>query len=308
MSNRFFIAGDWGTSNLRLFLIDAEQGCLGRIDGPGISSLKSGEAEICLANLIGDWRQQYGPIPIILAGMVGSTIGWREVPYANCPAKAQDLLQLANKFSWNEHSVCILPGLKCINPQNAPDVMRGEEIQIFGLLAAQQSLNQGEQLFCLPGTHNKWVSIEQGQVKYFNTSLVGELFNVLSEHSILCRDSGHSQGADAKAFEQGLKQAREFSQHGLLQQLFETRSRQLSGEFNADDASSYMSGLIIGADVHGAVANKTQLKEIHIIGDNQLSLRYQKAIELYQLNCHVYSGETTVVAGLQLLQNLLSES
>lgn len=313
MSARYFIAGDWGTSNLRLFLVDlqnddAEQAYLDKRNGPGIAELKPGEAEQCLSQLIASWREQYGPIPIILAGMIGSSIGWHEVPYVVCPAGPDDLLNLCKTFEWNQHRIHILPGLSCINAQNAPDVMRGEEIQIFGLLALHSRLSQSEQLFCLPGTHNKWATIRHGKVHHFNTALAGELYDVLSKHSILCRESKHEQGHDARAFEQGLMQAKKHHQHGLLQQLFETRSRQLSGEFSPDDASSYLSGLIIGADVQGALGHQHTPKTLHIIGDDHLSQRYKKAVEIYQLDCQHHSGEAAVLSGLQLMYSLLPES
>ena len=75
--------------------------------------------------------------------------------------------------------VHILPGLSQAEP---PDVMRGEETQIAGMLAATPDFDG---LVCLPGTHTKWARVSEGRVTDFRTAMTGELFALVSGHSTL---------------------------------------------------------------------------------------------------------------------------
>ena len=54
-------------------------------------------------------------------------------------------------------------------------------------------------LFCLPGTHSKWVEVEKGRIERFSTYMTGEVYAVLKQHSILGRMMEEG-AADANAF------------------------------------------------------------------------------------------------------------
>ncbi len=53
---------------------------------------------------------------------------------------------------------------------------------MLGVIAADA---RGEQVVCMPGTHSKWVRVVSGQVTGFSTFMTGELFDVITKHSIL---------------------------------------------------------------------------------------------------------------------------
>ncbi len=74
----------------------------------------------------------------------------------------------------------IIPGLRCAGLTGAPDVMRGEETQVLGWLAQHPDRQQGRHLVCHPGTHAKWVVVEDGRIVRFVTAMTGEMFAVLS--------------------------------------------------------------------------------------------------------------------------------
>ncbi len=297
--NASFIAGDWGTSRFRLFLCDAGGAVLARREGTGIAEAGSRAAEI-FAALTADWD---AGLPAVLSGMVGSTIGWREAAYCACPAAPGAIAQAALRFDAGGRRIAIVPGLSCTNASGLFDVMRGEETQLLGALRLRPELARGRHLVCLPGTHAKWALLEDGAVTRFQTALSGELFALLSQHSVLARGAGPV--ADGAAFRDGVAVARAQGKAGLLQLLFSTRSRQLAGEIDKADAASYLSGLVIGEDVaatqrlfapHGAVV---------LVGTPSLAVLYGAALAAGGLNCSALDGDDAVLAGLCVLHSQL---
>ena len=94
------------------------------------------------AAAVAAWDKAHGMLPAVLGGMVGSTIGWKEVPYLRCPAKPQAIAGAALRFEAGGRAIAILPGLSCTGKTGAPDVMRGEETQILGALRLHPELAQ----------------------------------------------------------------------------------------------------------------------------------------------------------------------
>jgi len=172
-----FIAVDWGTTNRRAYLLGGGVGEPRSFeDGKGILSIAEGGFPEAVAEI----RAQLGDLPLLMAGMVGSNRGWIEAPYVPCPAGLSDLV--AN-ICWAEPGrTAIVPGVSFSSGDRA-DVMRGEEVQLLGAVAA--GLVPADCTVCHPGTHNKWVEVGDGRIREFRTAMTGELFSLLREHSIL---------------------------------------------------------------------------------------------------------------------------
>jgi len=308
MSAASFIAGDWGTSNLRLFLCSAKGVALDSTNGPGAAESHGRFANV-LSSLTTAWQERYGPLQAVLCGMVGSTIGWVEASYLPCPAKPDQLAEACK--SLEDGSVHIVPGLSCRNRFNAPDVMRGEETQILGALELTQALTQGRHLLCLPGTHTKWAVVDDGVIHEFFSAPTGEVFAVLNEHSVLVRNHGgtHDRG-DSAAFREGLAGFNGFPQSQLLHRLFECRARQLAGELTAPRAEAYLSGLLIASDTYGALrlmAGSITAKPITLIGSPELTQRYASALSLNGCASHQVDGSTAALAGLAQIHRRIAE-
>jgi 2-dehydro-3-deoxygalactonokinase len=174
-----WIAVDWGTTHLRAWAM-AEDGTVraeARSDD-GMGHLARDAFEPALLSLIEPWLGA-GPMDVLACGMVGSRQGWVEAPYVAVPAKPTNLTPVPVTTRDPRLRVSILPGLKQDAP---PDVMRGEETQIAGFLAAALGFDG---VLCLPGTHAKWVQISAGEVVSFRTFMTGELFDLLSAVSVL---------------------------------------------------------------------------------------------------------------------------
>ena len=299
MSEAAFIAGDWGTSRLRLYLCDASGNVLARGEGEGASAP---DCSARFAAAVAAWDKAHGQLPAVLAGMVGSTIGWREVPYLKCPAKPAAIADAALRFEADGRAIAILPGLSCKGKTGAPDVMRGEETQILGALRLHPNLAKGRHVFCMPGTHAKWVVVDDGAVTQFQTALSGELFELLRRHSVLARDSADVDPQSA-AFSLGLDFARANRKSDLLHLLFSTRSRVVIGEMAKGDAGSYLSGLVLGKDIATAmalleVAPFNMDGPVQLICTPALAALYGKALATYDVKSAVIDGDRAALAGL----------
>jgi 2-dehydro-3-deoxygalactonokinase len=304
MGEARFVAGDWGTSHLRLFLCDAQGVVLDGVNGPGAAEAHGRFATI-LASLTAPWAQSHGPLPAVLCGMVGSNLGWTQAPYVACPAQPGQIA--AACVPMQEGTVAIVPGLSCHNRFNAPDFLRGEETQVLGALALVDKLREGRWVICLPGTHSKWVVVEDGWVREFFTAPTGELFGVLRDHSVLVRGSGADRPLDQAAFAKGLARFHEFPQAQLLQRLFESRSRQLSGEFTADEAAAYLSGLLVASDVHGAVSELSGFERtVVLVGTSQLTQLYASACACSGYDTCLVDGGAASLQGLLTVHRRLS--
>lgn len=311
MNRAHYIAGDWGTSRLRLFLC-LDDRVIETRQGPGIGVLRE-PAAAALRPLMAGWRETHGPLPIVLCGMAGSRNGWREVPYLPCPADLRALGGAATRFEADGAPVAIAPGLSCTSRLGAPEVMRGEETQIAGALALHPELGTGRRLLCLPGTHTKWACVEDGQVRDFLTALTGELFALLRDGSTLTRvarpGGAEGQGAETagaaapahEGFERGLQAVAALGGASLLHALFAVRSRQLLEGRSHDWALAYLSGLMIGADVRGALPLFGGGGEVVLIGDGALNARYAQALRHQGIPASCLDGERCALAGLRTL-------
>ena len=301
MSRAAAIVGDWGTSNLRLFLCSEDGAVLASKTGPGAAAVDQPYPRL-LSTLLSDWQRAHGELPVVLCGMVGSSIGWTQVPYVPCPASAGQIA--ARCVTIEGTRVRIVPGLSCTNRLDAPDLMRGEETQILGALQLEPSLQKGRRLLCLPGTHTKWVAINDGVVSDFLTAPTGELFALLARHSVLVSDDRNAPApaasADDAAFARGLEQVRLVPSADLLQRLFQCRSRRLIGELASADVPAFLSGLLIGSDAHSALrlmAHGTA-GSVHIVGTEQLARLYARALQAFGASPESIDGEAAARAGL----------
>nr|WP_295111306.1 2-dehydro-3-deoxygalactonokinase [uncultured Caulobacter sp.] len=301
MDQDIVIVGDWGTSRLRLWLRQGKS-VIHRRDGPGVSALTD-TPEKTFLDLVGDWGEA-SPAGALMCGMVGSRIGWKEAPYAACPAGPADVAAKALRFEAEGLPVTLVPGLSCANPLGGPDVMRGEETQVFGALALDGALRTGRHLLVLPGTHNKWTVVEDGQIMGFVTAPVGETFALLKQHSTLAAGGGSQADGSAEGFALGLSRIAEHGAARLPHLMFETRSRQLLDGMSPADAMGYLSGLLVAADVAAARDWFGPMAAVTVIGAGALSDLYVQALAGVGTSATVVEGDAAVLAGLAAISRV----
>jgi 2-dehydro-3-deoxygalactonokinase len=287
------VAVDWGTSSLRVARIASDGAVLEERSSPrGILTVAAGQFPSVLHESCGDWLQQSSLC--LVSGMAGSRQGWQEAPYCPCPA---GFAELARSITWIEpQRVALVPGL-CCEQQGIPDVMRGEEVQVFG---AMQLLGLHSGVFVLPGTHSKWVHVEHGRVQRFATFMAGELYALLRQHSILARMLPAEDGSlDQAAFTRGVLHARDAG--SLLRTAFSVRTLALFDRMPAAALASYLSGLVIGEELR---AQGAQAQDVVLVGSDALTQRYALALRTQRHTCRSVGHAATWRGLWTLAQNL----
>jgi 2-dehydro-3-deoxygalactonokinase len=284
---------DWGTSNLRVWLVDAAANVLAERQSPeGMGTLSpdrfAGVLENHLAALGAD-----RDLSAVVAGMAGARAGWIEAPYVDTPAGLTDLHLKAVSAPGIDRDVRILPGV-CQRTSGAEDVMRGEETQLLGAVASGLS----DALFCLPGTHSKWVSLEAGRISRFTTVMTGELFQLISRQSILRLSIGEGRAAaDRPAFAQAVEEALggDFS---LTSRLFSIRAQALLSGADEASAASRLSGLLLGAEIAAMRPRLGEGEHVQLIGSGALTELYAAALSLAGVQTVSLDGGELVRKGL----------
>jgi len=267
--DKYILCCDWGTTSFRLRLVERqnynvveeflstegvgstfrawqEQNELNRFDfyaailNESIKELAKKSA-ISIAN-----------IPVIVSGMASSSLGMEELPYAELPFESngsQASVKVFKDFNGEKSPLVLVSGVK-----SHEDVMRGEEAQLIGLLKLNEiSIQDSEEVvFVFPGTHSKHIMVKDRFVFDFQTFMTGEIFNILTEYSIL-KDSvlstsgtGLKDPDNVKAFLKGVEVS---GTSTLLHSLFTVRTGQLFGNFSKEQNSFYLSGLLIGSEL-----------------------------------------------------------
>ncbi|MEG3152301.1 2-dehydro-3-deoxygalactonokinase [Sphingomonas sp. ZT3P38] len=279
-----FIAVDWGTTNRRVFLI--EQGKVTRTerDGRGVTSVQD------FPGAVAELRADFGDLPVLLAGMVGSNIGWVPAPYVPAPA---GIAELAAGLLRIDARTAIVPGVSVRDPA---DVMRGEEVQLLG--AVEAGLVPRDALLVQPGTHCKWVEMVDGRIAGFTTAMTGELFALLRTHGLLAAQLGGEVTAGA-AFLAGVDEGRK---RDLAASLFGIRAAKLLGQRDDRDAASFASGLLIGGDAAARLAQSDH-DTVHILADPMLGGLYVAAIRHLDRAAQLVDSHTAFAAGIIAIGN-----
>jgi 2-dehydro-3-deoxygalactonokinase len=264
------IAVDWGTSNFRAFRLDDKGTILDRRSSP-LGILRMGNAGFTetLRSQVAPWLQ-CGERRILLCGMVGSRQGWVEAPYLPCPVALADLADAVVKVPFDGAEVLLVPGVVGANSDGVPEVMRGEETEAMGIL----DMCDGEGLVCFPGTHSKWIQLHDRRITSFITCMTGELYEALKTSTILKRTMSANSSFSEAAFLRGIE--RSAGSGGLLHHLFGVRTLTLMNQLDEEASSSYLSGLLIGHEVHSAMP---QPSLVHLVGAAGLCSYYELAIK-----------------------------
>jgi len=245
--------------------------------------------EAAFDSICGDWLRQFPSLPVIAAGMIGSAQGWKQTKYLHLPLNLGELGKHLVPFETaTGRRIWIVPGL--MDPSPPMNVMRGEETQALGLLSERTETREPGRLFCLPGTHSKWIDVVGQEIRGFTTFMTGEVYSALRSHTILGRTipSDLSSSFNAEAFDRGLDLAHRAGSKGLLSDIFTTRTLALAGVLVPEEQADYLSGILIGHEVHAmfhprrdSSAGVLRETPITLAGDEALCRRYESAMKRF---------------------------
>ncbi|ELE9014390.1 2-dehydro-3-deoxygalactonokinase [Enterobacter cloacae] len=291
MTSRY-IAIDWGSTNLRAWLCQGEQCLESRQSAAGVTRLNGKSPEAVLAEVTQNWRDS--ATPIVMAGMVGSNVGWKIAPYLPVPAHFSAIGEQLTSVGDN---IWIIPGL-CVSRDDNHNVMRGEETQLLGARTLSPS-----SVYVMPGTHCKWVQADAEQIHDFRTVMTGELHHLLLAHSLVGAGLPE-QAPSAAAFSAGL--ARGIASPDVLPQLFEVRASHVLGNLPREQVSEFLSGLLIGAEVASMREFVGREQAVTIVAGAALTSRYEQAFRAIGREVSTVSGDTAFQAGIRSIAHAVA--
>lgn len=298
------VAVDWGTSSLRVWLLDAAGAVLAESrSAEGADGLSAAGFEACLQRHIERLGAPARGARVVMCGMVGARNGWREAPYVPIPARLDELPRHGLRVAAMGGEALILPGL-VRDAADEPDVMRGEETQLLGF-SAVAGVNG---LACLPGTHCKWVRVREGVVEDFHSAMTGEVFRLLAQHSVLRHvvEAGARIGADdpefLRAAAAGLARP-----EALLHTLFSVRAAALVAGVAPAAAAARLSGLLIGTDIGAALREVAPGTPVSLIASGAFAALYARVFGLAGVWPEIFDADEMVRAGLLKAARLWDE-
>lgn len=291
MTSRY-IAIDWGSTNLRAWLYQGEQCLESRQSEAGVTRLNGKSPEAVLAEITQHWRDS--ATPVVMAGMVGSNVGWKIAPYLPVPAHFSAIGEQLTSVGDN---CWIVPGL-CVSRDDNHNVMRGEETQLLGARTLSPS-----SVYVMPGTHCKWVLADAQQIHDFRTVMTGELHHLLLRHSLVGAGLPEQETAP-EAFAAGLD--RGIASPAVLPQLFEVRASHVLGNLPREQVSEFLSGLLIGAEVASMRDFIASEQAVTIVAGSSLTSRYQQAFHAIGREVAVVSGDTAFQAGIRSIAHAVA--
>ena len=312
MTTAKIIGVDWGTTSLRSYAVSNTGEVLAAHSEPaGILNVVDGDYTGVLSRVL-ERLEDAGSAttPVVMSGMIGSRQGWVEAPYVACPANLGDVAaQMIEIDSGLPRRVLLVPGLTTRSAEGVPDVIRGEEAQVFGA-SAVLDLTDGQ--FVLPGTHSKWIRIKDSRIADFQTYMTGEAFAALKEHTILGRlmleaDPPAGDGGTPEGFERGVLASSAKGRPGhLLHQIFSARTLVLFGELSERDTAGFLSGLLIGAEIRAATQGTSDNnltdghQPIYIMAGSTLATLYAKAADVLGVQTRAVDAASIVRGHLAL--------
>ena len=288
------IGVDWGSTRFRAYLLDEAGNLIDSVtSNRGIFSRKRRSYEEILFRNCERWLRWAPEMPVLMAGMIGSRNGWIETEYLSCPVSIRSLgASIVQVQDICSHHAYIVPGISYLASPRLPDVIRGEETQIFGVFDKPAANNL---IACVPGTHSKWIQVKNNRITRFSTYMTGEMFAAMlrcgSISSILddCTD-------DADNFMEGVGVSQRDG--GLLNHLFSIRSRAVTSQNVYKQNRSYLSGLLIGAEIRSALDLYPVTSDIVVIGANSLVRDYSLAFSSLGISVSAYTSENAFIKGL----------
>lgn len=283
ISREYFISCDWGTSNFRLRLVKANS--LEILEecnrNQGIKTLFEEfqkQKELNKEDFFADFLvKQIQLLPpkhqrhlVVLAGMVSSNIGLHELDYALIPFSG-DGSDLNSKFIKlnNGLELLMISGVK-----NEQGMMRGEETQAIGLEDYLRPFGDG--VLLLPGTHSKHITYKKGKFVGLKNYMTGELFEILSQKSILSNsiEKGDMDDIIKKSFKKGVLLGNDCK---LSSSIFSIRANDLSGNATKEENYYFLSGLLLGDELSYL---KKETKKIFLASPYPLANLYKIALDI----------------------------
>lgn len=284
---------DWGASRRWTYVLNSAGELLHRHVDEGAPVGAGGDFEPALLALLRALHLE--PAEVLISGQ--SVAGWDKTTTLPVSFPLSELRTALEQVPLKTPGMrCrLVPGFHFVDMHGMPDMTSGEEIQVFGAL----QLRLGDGWFLLPGLHSKWVKVEGGRIIEFFSFMSGELYALMTRHGSLA-DMHDGDSSVPEAFAAGLQAARH---GGITRAACCCRARVASGMMPAAHSGSYLSGLLIGAELYDMLRRTPHEMPapVQVIGGGPLVRRYLAALELLGIQARVWQPDGVYVAALRSL-------
>lgn len=246
---------------------------------------------------------------VVCSGMITSKLGLVEIEHISSPGSESDFASNAVLKYYDEipnMPFIFITGFK--NNQNSKpnpafedvismDVLRGEEVESFGIL--NHIPLEGNGMIALPGSHTKFVFIDRKKrISSCLSTLGGEMIASIRSETILSDSIPDSliQEIDYKMINLGFQHA---SNYGLNRVLYQSRLLDMFTEATEEQRSNYYVGAILEGDIKALLkyVENHQLEWIVVGGSNPLRSVF------YQLLSYAFPGQSIKETSDELVEN-----
>ena len=294
---------DWGTTNVRAFLFNRREARVidQRQSDKGIKAVARNRFPEVYAELTAGWQEHAAFT--LMSGMIGSANGWEEAPYVRLPASVDTIRDHIHRMAGLPHGY-IVGGLSVQREDDSYDVMRGEEVQILGLIA--KGLSE-DQVVCIPGTHCKWLELGgDGTIATFTTVMSGDMFAAICSSTIMAMMLDTPQQFSTEAFSSGLQAAG--APGGVMANLFRVRTARLFDQLDPSHVEAMISGIVIGSELHEMRRLYRTDAPVQRISSASLGQRYSLAFQALGIAHQLHDANTLSLAGLTMLSETITTS
>lgn len=266
-----------------------------RRSNKGIKFVPKGGYPAVYQELTADWLDSSSFT--LMAGMVGSANGWEEAPYVCLPASPDTVGEHIHKMS-SMDGVYIVGGLSCHRKDNTYDVIRGEEVQIIGLISGLKQ--ERKHLVCLPGTHSKWLEIDEHNViDSFTTVMSGDFFSAICTTTIMAMMLDGPQEFSKVDFQKGIELSA--GPGGIMAHMFKVRGALLFEQIQPQHVESMISGIVIGSEIHNMKELYNTKSFVQVISSDTLGEKYSLALDILGIEHQLHVGDELSLAGMMIL-------
>ncbi|WP_293959645.1 2-dehydro-3-deoxygalactonokinase [uncultured Fusobacterium sp.] len=305
---------DAGTSNLRIRIVEENKIIFERKENYGVKIGKENfqnNLYKVLKEVIEKNKLKKEEIECILAsGMITSSLGLMEIEHLHIPVSVTKLAQNIKKIRFFEFEINLITGVKVEKNYfekeklKSIDVIRGEEVEVFGIL---EELNSKESLLIiLPGSHNKFIEVSNGAITNLLTTMSGEIYDVMTKNTIL--KASLKENFAKKIEKKFLKLGNDIGRkYGINQGSFILRGLDLVESLTIDEKANFLLGLVLSGDIATLERNNylKRYRKIVIAGGNIIAKGlYELLIDLQLENelSLVISNELATRGALKILR------
>lgn len=300
--NASFIAIDWGSTNFRAYVVDESGHVKERTKvAHGLNRVSAEDYEWTLRKLLGKWINKYPNIPLFMSACADKTVGRQHIDPVPVPIDLHDLADHVEKIKNHtvDRSIYLVPTVTMPQRRGVVEMLDGEEVQVLGIISLLSDTQNYR--VCLPGNLTKWVEVEDKKIKQINSTIAGELYNVLANHFTQHMAMDGST-FDLDIFIQGVEQSRK--NINWLQSLSQIRHKSYDKNVNFSDYSAFLSGYLIGQELRWAKESFSDLNKLVIIASNWLTQLYEAACNTYEIQILPIKLEDATVKGFWELYKL----